>query len=1192
MNDCKPTKITDMQGGKFILLSIALMWMLGGGSVPLHAQDKGPKVTLNMQDVTIREVLKSIEKSTELAFFYNDADFDSKALVSVSAENQSVETVVRHILLGFVCRFENKKIILVKDENARSGKELSSSGASAHTGYQIAGLITDSAGEPLAGASVTVRHKGRLYGSNAGIDGRFSLLLPEAPSGSAAATFSFIGFVDETVAVGTRTWFEIVLKDDSELLSESVVVGYGVQKKVNLTGAVSAIFEGTLKDRPVASVGQALQGVIPNLNVTQSSGRPGAGANFNIRGNTSPNGGSPLILVDGVETYLDRINSNDIESISVLKDASSAAIYGARGAFGVILVTTKGGKFDAAPKMSASARFSISDNTSSTDYETRGYYSAYIADLFMSTKGGVPYTSYTSYDYQRLWERRNDKTENPERPWVVTEMRNGRLSYVYLANFDWYNYMFDDSRPTRDYNVSVTGGSKNVSYMVSGRYYRQEGIFRVGPDNYESFNARAKIDIRIRPWLRLTSNNKFFNGTYFYHGNNYRKATLHALASFVPMNPDGTAVSHTVLTNSSSHYIMDGYSAMLLKGKQWGRQRTAEITSSWNLKADITKHFSFNADFSYKFGYIRKEYRDATVEYSMYPGEISTEALSAFRDRLSDTVYEQNNYVANAYLAYDNTWKDAHHFTGTAGFNYEARHYKDLSVRRNDLISEELSDFNLATGEVSTLTGGVDEYALAGLFWRFTYDWKSRYLFEINGRYDGSSRFLKGHRWGFFPSVSAAWRLSEEPFMAQVKPVMNNAKIRISYGSLGNQNIGYYDYYQTVDTKGNMSYTFDGQSLAGHAVVDDPVSSGTWETVVTKNIGLDLGFLKDRLTFSGDMYIRDTKGILTIGKQLPSIYGATEPKVNANDIRTRGWEIQIGWKDSFMIGGHRFDYSIGGNLADYTARYTKADNPSGIISEPYVGKQLGEIWGFRVGGLFANDEEAAAYAAKIDMSQVCKDYYESVGDYGKGVRGGDMRYLDIDGNNVLTFGSSTLDDPGDREVIGNSQPRFLYGFNAGFSFFGFDFSVFFQGIGHQDWYPGSDNQRFWGPYSRPYTTFVGRDFMSQVWSETNPDAYFPRARGYSALNAGSLYYTNDRYLQNLAYLRLKNLTFGYTVPAKALAKAGISNLRIYFSGENLWYTSPLHSKYADPEFLAVASDKNGDTYSFYKTFSFGVTLDF
>ena len=1173
-----------MQRVKHFLTSILLCLL--AGSVSLHAQ--GPRVTLDMQNVTVLEVLESIEQTSDYAFFYNNADFDTGKKVSVKVDGQPVEAVIEQILPGFACWIDNKKIILLKPGEKLSDLDLPEDSGE----YEITGVIRDSGGDPLVGASALIRYKGKLYGGTADLDGKFTVLLPGRPEASSNIVFSFMGFADKSMEVGNRTHFDVILQDDAHVLSESVVVGYGVQKKVNLTGAVAAISEEALKDRPVASVGQALQGLIPNLNITQNSGRPGDGSTYNIRGNTSPNGGSPLILVDGVETYLDRINSNDIESISVLKDAASAAIYGARGAFGVILVTTKSGKFNSAPKVTADVRFSFSANTASTDFETRGYYSAKIADMFMSTKGGVPYTSYTDYDYQRLWERRNDKVENPERPWVLTEMRNGRLSYVYLANFDWYNYMFDESRPTQDYNVNVTGGSKNVSYMVSGRYYHQDGFFRIGPDDYDSFNARAKVDIKVKPWLRLGANIKFFNGTYFYHGNNYRRPTLHALASFVPMNPDGTAVSHTVLTSSASHYIMDGYSAMLLKGKQWGRQRTSEYTTSWTLTADITKKLKFNADFSYKFGYRRNEYRDATVEYSMYPGEILQESTNSFMDRLSDTVWEQNNYVANAYFAYDNTWNSAHHFTGTAGVNYEARHYKDLSVRKNDLLSEELSDFNLATGEVTTLTGGVDEYSLAGLFMRFTYDYKSRYLIEFNGRYDGSSRFLPGHRWGFFPSVSAAYRISEEPFWTPLSGVVNNAKIRLSYGSLGNQNIGYYDYYQTVSTSGNMSYTFDGQSLAGHATVSDPVSTGTWETVITKDIGLDLGFWEDRLTFTGDFYVRDTKGILTIGKQLPSIYGASEPKVNANDLRTTGWEILLEWKDSFMIGEHRFDYNIGGNLADYTAVYTKADNPSGLYSDPYVGKRLGEIWGFTVGGLFQSDEEAAAYASMVDMSQVCVDYYESVGEYGRGVRGGDMKYLDRDGDNVITFGKNTLDDPGDRKVIGNSQPRFLYGFHGGFSFFGFDFSIFFQGIGHQDWYPGADNQRFWGPYSRPYTSFVGKDFMADVWSETNKDAYFPRARGYSALSAGSLYYTNDRYLQNLAYLRLKNLTVGYTIPQKALRKAGISNLRVYFSGENLWYTSPLHSKYVDPELLAIASDKNGDTYSFYKTFSFGVTLEF
>lgn len=1149
----------------------------------LLAQEQ--RVTIDLKDVPIQQVLKSIEENTGCVFFFNNADVDVTRIVSVYRSQTSIQDVVAEILPGVVCRVDGKRIVLVKPKPA-------SSSPSGKQAVQIGGTVVDPTGEPLVGASVLVQMDGKAYGAMVEADGRFVLDLPFQPEGE-NIVFSFVGFKDQSLPIGTRRHFEIVMQDDSELLSESVVVGYGVQKKVNLTGAVAAVDAQELQDRPVSSVGQALQGVVPNLNITQNSGQPGASSTYNIRGNTSPNGGAPLILVDGVETSLERINSNDIESISVLKDAASAAIYGARGAFGVILVTTKSGQFDAAPKITADARFSFSKSTTSTDYENRGYYHVYIADLFNSTTLGVPYTSYTEYDKQRLWERRNDVVENPARPWVLTEMRNGRLSYVYLANFDWYDYMYDETRPTQDYNLSVSGGSKTLSYMISGRYYHQDGMFRVRPDSYDALNARAKLELKIRPWLKLSNNTKIFNGQYNNKGNNYRKPTLHALSSFVPVNPDGTAVSHTALTTSSSHYIMDGYSAMLQKGVTEGKNRTMEVSTAFVLTADITKQLKFNADFSYKFGYLRNHYRESTVEYSMFPGEILQESVSSYHDYLSDIVYEQNNYATNAWLSYANTWNNAHEFTATAGFNYEARRYKDLSVSRADLLSEELADFNLAVGELEKLTGGISRYALAGAFFRFTYAYRSRYLIETNGRYDGSSRFPAGHKWGFFPSVSAAWRISEEPWMSPAKQVMNNAKIRISYGSLGNQNIGYYDYYQTVDTGGTIAYSFDGISRSSSATVGDPVSTGTWEKVNTFDVGMDLGFLQDRLTFTGDFYIRNTVGILTVGKQLPSLYGATEPKVNANDMRTTGWELQLQWRDGFDLLGHRFDYGIGGSLADYVAKYTRADNPDGLLSSPYVGKNLGEIWGYRIGGLFENDAAAAAYASRVDMSQVCKDYFRAdSSDYGRGVRGGDMQYLDLDGDGVITPGTQTLADPGDRVVIGNSQPRFSYGLSANITWFGFDFSIFFQGIGHQDWYPGGDNQRFWGAYSRPYSSFIGRDFMKDVWTESNKSAYFPRSRGYAALNTayGSLYHANDRYLQNLAYVRLKNLTFGYTFPSKWMEKAKISKLRVYFSGENLWYWSALHSKYLDPEMAMAGS--TSDVYSWYKTFSFGITLQF
>ena len=481
-------------------------------------------------------------------------------------------------------------------------------------------------------------------------------------------------------------------------------------------------------------------------------------------------------------------------------------------------------------------------------------------------------------------------------------------------------------------------------------------------------------------------------------------------------------------------------------------------------------------------------------------------------------------------------------------------------------------------------------------FSRAAYDYRGKYLFEVNGRYDGTSRFPRGKRYGFFPSFSAAYRISEEPFFEPLRKAVDNLKIRLSYGSLGNQQIGYYDFIQTVTTKGSMSdYSFDGTTLGQHATVSDPVSGNqTWEKVVSKNLGLDLNMFCNRLSLTADFYIRDTKGILGKGKSLPSIYGADEPQVNSNNLRTKGYELVLGWRDSFELAGSAFSYGITGSFSDYTAKYTKCDNPSGLIGDPYVGKKYGEIWGYKVDGLFRTDEEAAEYASRIDLSTVAAGYYSATGAYGKGVRAGDIKYLDLNGDNIVNGGKGTLEDPGDRRVIGNSSPRYQYGATLNFSWYGFDVSVFVQGIGRLDWYPGADNLRFWGPYCRPYATFIPKNFMSRVWSEENTDAYFPRARAYTSLNStqGTAYYTNDRYLQNLAYCRLKNLTIGYTIPRRLTSKVGIKECRIYFSGENLATWSALKSDFLDPEQAAADSDKKANVYPWCKTYSIGLNLTF
>lgn len=1070
----------------------------------------------------------------------------------------------------------------------------SSWGAGSNDQITVTGTVVDENDDPAIGVSIIVL--GTDNGAVTDIDGNYSI---QAPS-NGKLRFSYVGYQSADVAVNSQTRIDVKLKQALTELDEVVVVGYGTQKKANLTGAVATISQDELKDRPTSSLTRALQGAIPNLNVSVSSGQPGSGASLNVRGTTSPNGGAPLVLVDGVEMNLDRINSNDVESISVLKDASSAAIYGARGAFGVILITTKSGNYQQKPSVSYSGSFSVSEPTTSTDYETRGYYSAKIADFFFMSSQNVPYTSYTEADYQAMWERRNDKTENPARPWVITEERNGRQQYVYLANFDWYNYMYDNRRPTWDHNVSIRGGGKDVSYLISGRYNQQQGINRLRPDHYKSYDLRVKLQAQLTKNLSIMSNTKFHSDKYDYYGlnseyYNFRAPSLHGLASLVPINPDGTAVSHTSCTNSSSHYLMDGYNALLQKGKNHGENLNREFSTQFEATYKFSEHFNVKADFSYTFGSLRQDYRSTNVEYSQYPGIVQKEPESSFPNDYYEAVWDQHYYVADAYANYTNTWNSVHNLTVTGGFNYEAKYYRDLSAKNTDLLSEDLTDFNLAMGKNNFyIKGGKNEYAIMGLFYRAAYNYAGKYLAEVNGRYDGTSRFPRGKRFGFFPSFSVGYRISEENFFEPLRDTFNNVKIRASYGSLGNQQIGYYDFIQIINTNGNMAgYSFDGKTLGQNASVSNPVSNNqTWEKVETKNLGLDLALFNSRLTFTGEVYHRDVKGILSAGKALPSLYGAPEPQINANSLRTSGYELVIGWNDSFTLAGHRFNYSVRASLSDYTSKYTKCDNPSGLLDDPYVGKQFGEIWGYKVDGLFRDDAEAAAYAANVNLQTVAPGCFNATGAYGAGVRGGDPKYLDLNGDGIVNAGKNTLDDPGDRVIIGNSTPRYQYGLNLTADWFGFDVSVFFQGIGKQNWYPADDNMKFWGAYCRPYGSFLPRNFMSNVWSEDNPDAYFPRARAYSSLstNSGTVRYTNDRYLQDLAYCRLKNLTIGYSLPQKLAKKIYMENCRIYVSGENLFTWTKLKSDFIDPE--EASANSNNNVYPWSRTYAVGLNVTF
>jgi len=1150
-------------------------------SVTLQAQ----VLSLNVSDQPLRDVLPQVEQQCDWHFFYNSSLPGLDSRVTVNLTNVPLEQALKQLFAGTGIAYkltDNKVIVLTAEEKKSATR-------------QVSGTVIDKAtNEPIIGASVII--KGTTQGTITDYDGQFVL---DASTGQ-YIEISYLGYEPYDVRVSANADnYHVAMTESTSQLDEVVVVGYGAQKKVNLTGAVSVVDQKEIVGRPTPNMAVALQGVDPALNVTMSAGGPGASYNFNIRGSASINNASttkPLVLVDGVEMDLSRINSNDIESVSILKDASASAIYGSKAAAGVILVTTKSGKEGLAPQVTIDAKAGFKTETTEHDFITQGFWSAYISDIFMRQHTNYGMTTYTDADYAELWMRINDKTENPERPWVVTQPDG---SYKYYANFNWYDYYYKSTRPVQDYNISLKGGNDRVNYFVSARYFTEDGMIRIDNDKWHQVSTRAKVNINIKPWMHYGVNFSFFSSRYTYPGTTssrelFRVGSLHAMAYIPATNPDGSAVYLNPWIYSGQGTVGDGMNALLIYGKHKNTNINREMVMKHSLSFDLYKNLSLNADYSLTWRMKEISNRSVKVPYSCKEG--TTDVIENFRS--VDSYHQQlarymtHNY--NVYLRWTPTW-DKHSLTLTAGYNGEMYRYHSLEAERMDLMTEDLSSFNFAKGEVTDLSESIKTASTNGFFARVNYDWAGRYLFEVSVRADASSRFAPGYRWAVAPGGSIGWRMSEEPFWEPIQGWWSNAKIRLSAGQLANQMTGYYDYIQSVDADGmfTQQITLDGQSVLSYATEADPnAGTLTWEKMTTYDAGLDLSWLNNRLSLTGDIYIRNTEGMLNTGTALPSVYGATDPKKNSANMSTKGWELSLVWRDQQKVAGKPFRYEIGGGVGNYKTVITKYNNPEKLLSTYYEGQVLGEIWGYEIDGLFANQQEVDDYMTKVNPveSEVYTDIMAVMDSEAPGLHPGDVRYVDLNGDGKITSGNGTVDNPGDRRVIGNRLPKYNYNFHVSAEWYGIDLSIYFQGVGHCDWYPLNEATTYWGPYSRPYQGFMATDFMSRVWSEDNPNAYFPRYRAYEALgSANSLGPTNNRYMLNVGYLRLKNITVGYTLPCW---KKVFSEFRIYFSAENPWYWSPLqqYCRSIDPE-QAIAGSQ-AITYGFARSFTFGLTVTF
>lgn len=1073
----------------------------------------------------------------------------------------------------------------------------------------ISGTVKDSLGEPLPGVSLIL--VGKTQGTSTNMNGSFSL---KAKTGDILRV-SAVGYLSKDLVVTAIDHYDVTLAEDKQSLNEVVVVGYGTQKKINLSGAVDQVKATDLQNRPIQNVAQGLQGMVPNLNIRFASGGPGEAADINIRGITSINGGGPLILVDGVQisaAELNLIAPQDIETMSVIKDASAAAIYGARAAFGVILIKTKTGSV-AGATVSYSNNFSLNKPTVMPKMVTDPYIFSRLLEL---STDNTPWdnVNYSDQFYQYARERSDD----PSIPGVRINPTDPSL-WEYMGDRDWSRYFMDDYNFNQNHDLAISGVSENnkAQYYLSGGYNRQNSPLTLADDYNDRYSLRAKIDYNLKKWLKVGNNTYYTytnrkSPTRFYSSSSQAAASqsgtqntpfsIYDLYLLFPTswdkNPDGTWANESVGRLAAE--IVDG-GVTTVKQNMIQSTFTTEM-SFWD------RLLTVNSDFTFRNTSINTDSYKTKYRIGYGPNDVREEGENSARRDAESVTYQ----VFNIYGTLNKSF-GKHSLSAILGYNQENYRNEFFYVNRQNLISASFPTIGLATGATFG-DEDIQTYSLRGAFGRINYIFNDRYIVEFNGRYDGSSRFPKNKRFGFFPSASAAWRIDEESFMEGIRQTVNNLKLRASYGSLGNQNIANYDYLPLMGT--SLADYLIGDSRP--AMIDPPnlVSSNyTWEKVNTFNIGLDVGLLQDRFTLAFDMYKRNTLNMLTLGRELPGTLGVKEPSENAADLQTKGWELSLGYQNKYEVGGSPLNFQARFVLSDSKSHITRFDNPNGSIIQYYKGMELGEIWGLQSNGLFQNTDEIA----QLDETAIIP--------WGAlQIVPGWPKYIDRDGNGKIEKGY-TLDNTKDLTVIGNSTPRYQFGLDLNSSWKNFDVRVFLQGVGKRDYYP--IDYLYWGFYQQPYGNIYehlldfyrptgdsdaqraghSQSYLNLGLADANLDGKYPIMQSWLAdANLGTrideamgLAIPQTGYLLNGSYLRVKNITIGYTLPEALTKKIGFARLRIYASGENVFEWSGIKDFY-DPETTnanintdpakKVGRTGNGMAYPFQRSYSVGINAIF
>ena len=1040
---------------------------------------------------------------------------------------------------------------------------------------KVKGVVNDAMG-PVIGASIV--EKGNTgNGTITDIDGNFSLNV----SSNSTLIVSFVGYKAQEIPVAGKTFFTIDLKEDNEMLEEVVVVGFATQKKVNLTGSVGTATAKDIEARPVANAVQALQGVIPGLNISNSGngGELNATKSIDVRGtgtvgkDASGNAfssGSPLILIDGMEGDLNSINPQDIESISVLKDAAASSIYGSRAPFGVVLVTTKSGK---------SGRAQINYNMNmrySTPIKMPDMANSYeFVNLFDDAEyNGSGKHLYTDEYRQFVYDFMTGKSDD----YIWGNGSGGKWNYDYSANnVNWLKEYYRNTAPSQEHNVSVSGGSDKMTYYLSANYMTQEGFMRYGTEDYDRYTITAKISAQLTKALKVDYSNRWVRTDYerptYMNDDFYNHILRRARPVRAVYDPNGYLMSDInyigVMRDGGRHNEQKDAMAQQLK-------ITVTPLKNWNIIGEMNIKTDNNWNHWEQF-----------VVYSHYkdnPENTYTALTSANKDQVSEYSLKTTYLNPTVYSNYNFSLKEKHNFTILGGFQAEIMKYRDMEGARTGLVTTDLPVLNLTTDADSyTLKGLYKNWKNAGFFGRINYDYNGKYLVEGNLRYDGSSRFRRGNRWILTPSFSLGWNVARENFWEKLADVVEVFKLRVSYGELANQNTtSWYPTYQTLGVTTNGGKWLQNGALTSVASVPGLISTSlSWEKIKNTNIGFDFGALNNRLTGSFDYFWRKTKNMVGPGVELPAILGATVPSTNNTDLTTFGWELSIGWRDK--VG--ELGYGVKLNISDNQTRIDKYPNPTNSLSKYMAGELTGDIYGYTTIGIAKTQEEMDAHIASLP-----KGGQTAIGSKWEA---GDIMYADINGDGKIDNGSNTLDDMGDLKKIGNNTPRFRTGITLDAQWKGFDFSMFWQGVLKRDFDPGENSMVFWGTTgSGQWWSTSFKDHMDYFRAEdtasplgANVNAYYPRP-----LFNNKNHKTQTAYLQNAAYCRLKNLQLGYTLPKSLINKIGLQNVRVYVSGENLLTITGL-SDTMDPETAGIGK-QGGTVYPLSRVYSFGLSVNF